>query len=386
MKLSEDWEEVEVGTISIPRKEQGYVGREKYIEIGDIDIETKKYSFKDKKSIEGCKKAYYEDVLISRVRPTRGAISLVLDKEIKTSSAFTILKTKESLIPRYLFYFLAYNKAFFKHLEKVQKGSSYPSCREKDILGFKIIYPKNKKTQQKIVSILEKAEQAKELRKEADELTYTFLKSIFYEMFGDPVKNSKKWNESTIGKYLEYIKYGTGSPPKYSDRGIPFIRATNIKNGRIIEEGLVFIDEQEAKKIGKCKLYENDLIIVRSGVNTGDCSVVNKKYVGAYGGYDLIFHPNQAELNSTFLNEFLSLKSSKLMIEKLSRRAGQPHLNAKQISEFELLVPLISLQNKFASIVKQVEDMKGQQKQSKNHLDNLFNVLMQKAFKGELAC
>lgn len=51
-----------------------------------------------------------------------------------------------------------------------------------------------------------------------------------------------------------------------------------------------------------------------------------------------------------------------------------------------LIIPLppISLQNKFASIVKEVEAMKEQQKHSKNHIDNLFNALMQKAFKGEL--
>ena len=46
--------------------------------------------------------------------------------------------------------------------------------------------------------------------------------------------------------------------------------------------------------------------------------------------------------------------------------------------------PPIELQNKFASIVKEVESMKEQQKQSKEQIDNLFNVLMQKAFKGEI--
>ena len=43
-------------------------------------------------------------------------------------------------------------------------------------------------------------------------------------------------------------------------------------------------------------------------------------------------------------------------------------------------------QNKFASIVKEVEAMKEHQKQSKDQIENLFNALMQKAFKGELKC
>ena len=49
-------------------------------------------------------------------------------------------------------------------------------------------------------------------------------------------------------------------------------------------------------------------------------------------------------------------------------------------------VPPIELQNQFAEIVQQVEIIKKYQNQSKEELDNLFNNLMQKAFKGELIC
>jgi type I restriction enzyme S subunit len=52
-------------------------------------------------------------------------------------------------------------------------------------------------------------------------------------------------------------------------------------------------------------------------------------------------------------------------------------------------IPLISpptgLQNKFGLIAKEVELVKKHQKQSVQQIDNLFNVLMQKAFRGELA-
>ena len=47
-------------------------------------------------------------------------------------------------------------------------------------------------------------------------------------------------------------------------------------------------------------------------------------------------------------------------------------------------IPPLHLQQKFASIVKEIESMKEQQKHSKEQIDNLFNVLMQTAFKGEL--
>jgi len=239
-------------------------------------------------------------------------------------------------------------------------------------------------TQQKIVSILEKAEKAKEWRKEADELTKDLLKAVFIEMFGEPIKKNNKWHITKIGTHLEYIKYGTSLPPIFSEKGIPFIRATNIKKGRVANNEMLYINNEEARKIEKCKLKENDLIIVRSGANTGDCTVIEKKYENCYGGYDLIFRPKQKELNSVFLNELLNTGSCQAILETLSRRAGQPHLNSEQISNFEIPLPPLPLQQKFALTVKEVEAMKEQQKHSKEHIDTLFNALMQKAFKGEL--
>ena len=56
------------------------------------------------------------------------------------------------------------------------------------------------------------------------------------------------------------------------------------------------------------------------------------------------------------------------------------------LEKIKIPLPPIELQNKFAEIVKQVESMKEHQKESKEQIDDLFNALMQKAFKGELKC
>ena len=73
-------------------------------------------------------------------------------------------------------------------------------------------------------------------------------------------------------------------------------------------------------------------------------------------------------------------------IQKINAGGTREALNYSQIKDFDIPLPPIELQNKFASIVKEVEVMKEQQKHSKNHIDKLFNALMQKAFKGELKC
>ena len=116
------------------------IGTTPYVEIGDIDIETKKINFKEKGSVKGSIFAPTYCVIVSRVRPTRGAVAL-LGKKLAISSAFTILKSKSVLDLKFLFYYLAYNPKFFEYLGERQKGSNYPSCREKDILNFEIPLP-----------------------------------------------------------------------------------------------------------------------------------------------------------------------------------------------------------------------------------------------------
>jgi type I restriction enzyme S subunit len=95
---------------------------------------------------------------------------------------------------------------------------------------------------------------------------------------------------------------------------------------------------------------------------------------------------NHNELNPTYLNFYLSSDRIQGYIQKVNAGGTREALNYTQIKDFDIPLPPIELQNKFASIVKEVEAMKEQQKHSKNQIDNIFNALMQKAFKGELKC
>ena len=237
-------------------------------------------------------------------------------------------------------------------------------------------------TQKRIAEILDAADALRrkdqELLKKYDELA----QAIFIDMFGDPVKNEKGWEVKKLGEEFNSIRYGTGSPPKYSDIGIPFLRATNIKGGRIEKKGMVYLSDSEAKKISKCFVKEGDLIIVRSGANTGDCAYINEEYSNSLAGYDLII--NLDKVKSRFYNFYLNSIWGKATIIKLSRRAGQPHLNSEQVSNIECIAPDYSLLEIFKKEIDRLEELRKNSIRTKNTTDLLFNSLLQKAFKGEL--
>jgi type I restriction enzyme S subunit len=236
--------------------------------------------------------------------------------------------------------------------------------------------------QKKIAAILDAADTYRQKTKALITKYDALTQSLFLDMFGDLVNNPKGWDYIPFGNVFKSLRYGTSSPPIYSDIGIPFIRATNVKNGGVAIKGLVFISQEEADKIKKCKLQESDLIIVRSGSNTGDCSRIPKEYEGAYGGFDIIVKID--EPYSSFYNFLLNTPASKAMLEPLTRRAGQPHLNSKQITELRVFDIPIDLQNQFADSVKVIEAQKTQAQASLVQAEDLFNSLLQRAFKGEL--
>ena len=113
-----------------------------YLEIGDVNISTKAYSFKDKKSVTGALKANKNNVVISKVRPTRGAISIIKEDSLVVSGGFSVLNSNiEKINPKYLFSILSNNDDFFDYLGARSKGATYPTCSDKDVLDYEIPLP-----------------------------------------------------------------------------------------------------------------------------------------------------------------------------------------------------------------------------------------------------
>lgn len=114
-------------------------GHYPYIEIGDIDLNTKKYTYKHKKSVASSVTPFKNDIIVSTVRPTRGAICVVTDDDISISNAFVVLRANESqIMNEFLFYTLYKNRLFFDSLGDKSTGTTYPTCTEEDVLEFEI--------------------------------------------------------------------------------------------------------------------------------------------------------------------------------------------------------------------------------------------------------
>jgi type I restriction enzyme S subunit len=69
---------------------------------------------------------------------------------------------------------------------------------------------------------------------------------------------------------------------------------------------------------------------------------------------------------------------------KKTQGASYPAVYDKDIYNFPIPLPPLSLQQEFAKLVEDIEAEKVRQAESRKKLDELFNSLMQRAFTGEL--
>ena len=221
-----------------------------------------------------------------------------------------------------------------------------------------IIYPAIEH-QDKIVNILDRITSIITLKKQQLVFLEKLKHSLFVEMFGDPVISSNGKKQVPFSEFIASIRYGTSQPPVFSTNGeFKFIRATNIKKGKIIPKDMLRIDAIEANKIKKCQLTGNEIIIVRSGVNAGDTGIITSQYIGDYAGYDIIVSIDLKKGNPVYFNELINTHYMEQIIKPLTIRSAQPHLNAQQVKELPMVLATLEEQNNFAEVIEQIDKHK----------------------------
>jgi type I restriction enzyme S subunit len=224
--------------------------------------------------------------------------------------------------------------------------------------------------QQRIAEVLDRAESLRAKRRDALAQLDTLTQSIFLDLFGDPAANPKGWNVESFGAAIRSVRYGTGSPPEYVEDGVPFIRATNIKMGTIRQSELKRISTEDARQLSKCTVRAGNLIVVRSGVNTGDCAIIPSSYDGACAAFDVIVDLDP--MDAVFYNFLINSQYGKRILAPLTRRAAQPHLNAEQLRSVSFIAPKVETKGQFAKAVAAIEGLRDIHRSSLAELDSLF--------------
>jgi type I restriction enzyme S subunit len=330
------------------------------------------------------------DVLIALSGATTGKYGIYeLEEPCLLNQRIGIIRSGNSkdLDSKY-FYFYFYLSQLRSEILRKAQGAAQPNISTKEIGQFKIPLPPLPE-QQNIASILDAADSLRQKDQQLIEKYTALSQSLFLEMFGDPVSNPMAFEKSTVGEQC-IVKGGKRVPKGDSlvkeNTGYPYIKAGNIKNGKVTIKNLEYLTSETRERIKNYIVNEGDVCITVVGANIGDIGIVPKELhlANLTENANKLLIKNHMALNNFYLCFSLQMESIQQQINKKTMAVGVPKLALFRIQELEILVPPITLQNKFTESIQSIEAQKQQAQASLQKSAALFNSLLQRAFKGEL--
>ncbi|MDC4250854.1 restriction endonuclease subunit S [Clostridium perfringens] len=325
------------------------------------------------------------DILMSHINSEKhlGKTAIFENEDKKLIHGMNLLcirPDKKLVSPKYLNYYFK-SLAFKKQLPKITKKSvNQASFSVSDLKKLKCKIH-SIESQKKIVKILDKSQELIDKRKKQIEELDLLVKSKFIEMFGDPVKNQKKLAKVKLSELGEWKTGGTPlrSKSEYYNGNIPWLSSGELNNkycfksNEMITESAIIESAAKIIEVGSLLLGMYDTAALKSTINMIECSC---NQAIAYSKL------NENLVNTVYV--YYCIQIGKEFYKSQQRGVRQKNLNLSMVKGLEILMPPLELQNQFADFVKQVDKLKFEMEKSLKELEDNFNSLMQKAFKGEL--
>ncbi len=274
-----------------------------------------------------------------------------------------ILQPIEQLFAKFLYYFLQWYKVpslgYSRHY-KLLKEITVP------------IPPVEE--QKEICSLLDKMNRVIEAKKVQLKELDNLAQAIFYDMFGDPVTNTKGWKISTIDNIsTDKLSYGSGASAVEYDGQTRYVRITDINDLGDLNEDIKSPSEFDEKYL----LREGDILFARSGATVGKTYCHSEKNGRCiYAGYLIKMRPDKSMVMPKYVFYYTKSEYYKAFIRNAQNAVAQPNINAKQYGGLAIPVPPLPLQQAFAEKVEAIERQKELINQSIKDVQTLFDAKM----------
>lgn len=264
------------------------------------------------------------------------------------------------------------------------KDPAYPSIGLGDIEEFKVPVPDSFEDQTRIAHLLSKVEGLIAQRKQHLQQLDDLLKSVFLEMFGDPVRNEKGWDKLPLHAFGT-ISTGNTPPRKdpanYEGSYIEWIKTGNITtDAMFVTEAAEHLSKTGAKRARTVDAGALMVACIAGSVESiGRAALTDRKV--AFNQQINAIQPGP-EVDSVFL--YALFKLSRAYIQSHASKGMKKILTKGEFEQISMVRPPLELQRKFTVIAERIGILANHYRQSLTELETLYDALSQQAFKGEL--
>ncbi len=329
-------------------------------------------------------------VLIGR----KGTINkpMYIEEPFWTVDTLFFTKVKENSFAKWLYYYL--NKI---DLAKFNEASGVPSLNTTTLNNINIIVP-SLPEQQKIAEILSSVddhiEKLDETISEYELLKKGMMKKLLTEGIGHTEfkdtelgRIPKVWEVRKLENCANFVSngfVGTASPYYSEDKEDNYyLMGNNVRENYIDKRTLVRISKEFVQKYPKTKVYEYDMLTVQSG-HIGTSCIITKEFDGANCHAVIITRFIKDLIDPNFQAYYLNSSIGKRRLKSIFVGTTIKHINTKDLKTFLLAVPLLSEQQKIASILSSIDERIDLYKSEKEDFMQVKKGLMEKLLTGKI--
>lgn len=393
-----NWVRVPLSKIIQPRKEKEipssfpdlpYIGMENVSrDIGIINSLGISARYKS-----SAPRVFKGDVLYGRLRPYLNKVAIA-PSEAFASGEFIVMPPSEDVLGKFL-QFRLLSQDFVEFAGTLDTGDR-PRVSWEQISKFQIDLPPVKE-QHKIIKLLEDhlsrldaaLADVKEVKVKAAQFRRSLLQSAFTENLGPGATHlMTDWNTCKLSDVVELVSGFAYKSADWQDSGVPVLKITNVRNGRVALEGCSYISKKLADESVNFQVKKGDLLITLTGE------------IGATGFYSQDFEArlnqrvgkivikNEREVDVKFVAYFLESPQAREIMWATAKGIAQANISPKEVLNLVVPLPPLEIQKKIVEIleshlsrldisVSMADDM---EKQS----TALRRALFQAAFTGQL--
>lgn len=373
------WEKVKLGEVCDVR--DGTHDSPKYVSSGYPLITSKNISngYIDLSEVNYISKEDYEKINARSfvdngdiLMPMIGTIGnpIVVDKQFDFAiKNVALVKFYNEKVENSYIYYLLRSDIFIRYINKENRGGTQKFLSLGSIRNFEIPFPPLEVQKQIAQNLDIVSELLALLKKQLEELDW-LIKSVFYDMFGDPVSNTKGFEQRQLSDLAEIIMGQSPPGDSYNSNG----NGAPLLNGPTEFGARYPVEKQWTTKPTKlCKEY--DILFCVRGATAGRMNTADKEYCLGRGLAAIRPLKNSVK---EFLYLYLSMMYS--YFQNTSNGSTFINISKEQLLNLKILSVDTALQNQFASIVTKIEEQKALVKQSIQETQTLFDSLMSQYF------
>jgi type I restriction enzyme S subunit len=304
--------------------------------------------------------------------------------EMYCNQGFKNLICTDKIINKYLFWFLKGRTDF---LNSLGRGATFREISKTIVKNIQIPLPPLE-IQKHIAKTLDTAAELLALRKQQLAELDNLVKSVFYDMFGNPVINEKGWEVIRFSDIVtEKPKNGVfAKSDKYCDDG----NADIIWISDFIDKMKCDITQLRRiivteKQIRNYKVSYGDLLFCRSSLTKagiGKCGYVplDVKENTLFECHIIKTKIDLKKVNPVFLQVQTTTNYFRNQVLAYSKTSTMTTIAQGDLLKTFIVLPPLTLQNQFADIVAKIEDQKDLVKKAIDETQYLFDCLMSEYF------